>query len=321
MVHISALVMVKDEEKRIHVTLNSIIGLDSLIVYDTGSTDKTIEIIQEFCRVHSIPLRLKCGIFVDFSTSRNVALEFADSFPDVDFILLMDSNDELQSETLRMIAERENNNVAKTAYLVCQKLKKKTSVTTFFNIRFIKPRSGWRYRGSVHEGFELNNDTIPRISKLPETVVLYQDRDQDDLKSYSRFNRDKELLLKDHLQNPSNPRTVYYLAQTLDGMGNFEESEKYHRLRVEMGGFIEERFMSAFRVACLQKEWEDSFKWYMKSYSILQRAEPLINIADHYHKTRQWNLGLGYHFAKLACELKYPENSLFYVERQAYDYN
>ena len=323
MVHIAVLAMVKDEEKRIHVTLNSIKGqVDSLIIYDTGSTDKTLEIITNFCSQHNIILHLKQGVFIDYSTSRNVSLEFADTFPQVDFIVLMDANDELQGgEILRNLAETEVNNTEKSAYLLCQKLKRTTGMISFYNVRMIKPRHGWRYQGTVHEGFELNNTTITRVSKMPDSIALYQDRDEDAEKSAKRFARDKELLTREHLNDPSNPRPIYYLAQTLDMLEDFESSIKYHEMRANMEGFVEEKFVSAFRVGFLKcaKSWDEGLPWYMKAYLIQKRAEPLINIAEYYRKIERWELG--YHFAKLACELPYPEEALFYVDRKAYNYD
>ena len=107
MTHIAVLIMVKNESKRIRVTLDSIKDIvDSLVVYDTGSEDDTIDIIKGFCEESGIPLRLKEGEFVDYSASRNVSLEFADSFEDIDYILLMDTNDEVRNgQSLRKFVE------------------------------------------------------------------------------------------------------------------------------------------------------------------------------------------------------------------------
>ena len=47
MVHIAVLMMVKNETKRLNVSLNSIKDFaDSLVIFDTGSTDDTIELIE-----------------------------------------------------------------------------------------------------------------------------------------------------------------------------------------------------------------------------------------------------------------------------------
>ena len=91
--HIAVLMMVKNETKRLRVSLDSVRGFaDSLVVFDTGSTDDTIAILETFAAESGIPLRLKQGEFVDFSTSRNVSLDFADEFPEIEYLLLLDCN-------------------------------------------------------------------------------------------------------------------------------------------------------------------------------------------------------------------------------------
>ena len=96
-VHVALLMMVKNETKRLLVSLESTIGyVNSIVIYDTGSTDDTIEILQKFSAKYKIPLRLKQGEFENFATSRNIALDFADTFDDIDYLLLMDTNDEIR---------------------------------------------------------------------------------------------------------------------------------------------------------------------------------------------------------------------------------
>ena len=41
------------------------------------------------------------------------------------------------------------------------------------------------------------DNLAPPVIKIPDNIVLYQDRTQDDDKSFKRFTRDKELLLKE----------------------------------------------------------------------------------------------------------------------------
>ena len=75
--------IVKNESHIIEKTLNNLcskIVFDYWVICDTGSTDNTISICEEFSKTNKIPLYLKEGEFVDFSTSRNVAIEFAESF-------------------------------------------------------------------------------------------------------------------------------------------------------------------------------------------------------------------------------------------------
>lgn len=288
---IGLLMMVKNETKRLHVTLNSVIGVvDALIMFDTGSTDNTIDIIKNFSEKHKINLYLIQGEFVNFSISRNTSLHYADSVG-VKYILLLDCNDELRGgQTLKVLAndfmDKPNN-----SFLLCQEWFTGVS-DKYYNIRFVKNRCGWRYRGSVHEWMKDTTKEGPEPSypvvRVPDTmnIVLYQDRTQDDDKTSKRFHRDRELLLNDHAKDPKDTRTLFYLAQTCECLGNLEEALHYSKLRLELTGFIEEIFHSYMRCGnvslTLSNNWEDSLGWYMKAYEHSLRAEPLIKIADYY---------------------------------------
>ena len=325
-VHISVLIMVKNEKKRLPVTLESIKKFaDSLIIYDTGSTDNTISICEEFSKTNKIPLYLKEGEFVDFSTSRNVAIEFAESFDFIDYILLMDTNEELRGgEKLRKEFETHKNNKEINAFFLCQEWFS-GKYDKYYNTKAIKPRTGWRYKNSVHEFLHnINTKDSPVIKIYDSDIYLYQDRTQDDDKTSKRFIRDKELLLKDHKENPSEPRTLFYLAQTCACLKEYSESFYYNKLRTQLDtGFWEEKFHAFLRAgecsAKLNHDWYDVLPWYMKAFEFLNRVEPLILIASHYKQEKQWLLA--YQFASLACKLKYPENCNLFIDNMGYDYS
>jgi len=319
------LLMVKNEEKRIEITLNSIKTIaDTIIIYDTGSEDNTINIIEKFCEINKINLLLKKGTFIDFSTSRNVSLELAETV-NVHYLLLMDCNDELKGHKELKKILYEYIKLDTNAFLVLQEWFSGI-YDRYFNIRLIKNRCGWRYVGPVHEWLkdttvETHNPKYPVI-KLPETINLFQDRTKDDDKSSKRFLRDKEILLSEHLKNPEDSRTVFYLAQTCDCLNLYEEAYKYSKLRTELKGFEEERFHSFLRCGNLSKklnyDWNITFEWYLKAYSHSKRAEPLIKITEYYKNTNQWNIA--YIFCKQACELEYPSNNILFVDSTIYHY-
>uniref|UniRef100_A0A6C0D131 Glycosyltransferase 2-like domain-containing protein n=1 Tax=viral metagenome TaxID=1070528 RepID=A0A6C0D131_9ZZZZ len=325
--HVALLIMVKNEKKRLRVTLNSVVGfINSIVAYDTGSTDDTIEILENFSKEHKIPLHLKQGEFVDFCTSRNVSLEFADTFPDIEYLLLMDCNDELKGgEHFRKYLQNDEfKKSTSTGFLICQewwggKLDK------YYNMRFVKAHEGWRYRGSVHEWMKntkYEDGYEPPVTRLPDTIVLYQDRTQDDDKSSKRFIRDKMLLLKEHEENPKDERTVFYLAQTLGCLGEMKEAYNMYILRTQMESFQEEKFHAFLRCGelsqALNYDWHVSLTWYMKAIEHSLRAEPMLRIADHYIIDKNWIMA--FTFTDLACKLLYPEQCILFVDRGDYDY-
>ena len=322
--HIALLMMVKNESKRILNSLGSVIGtVQSVVIYDTGSTDDTVNIIQEFCLKNKLPLRLKTGIFQDFSSSRNVSLDFADTFPEIDYLLLLDGNDELKGGNILQMAANEFLDKNNSGFMLCQEWKNiDTTITKYFNLRFLKTRSGWRYKGSVHE-YLTNIINPPEYGvRLDDKIVLFQDRKYDSEKSLGRYAKDKELLLKDYEENPTDGRTLFYLAQTYGCLDDVENCYEFYKKRVQVGGFPEEIFHSYLRLGEVGtrfgKPWYIILDHYICAFEILGRAEPLIKLVEYYRSQNMWKSA--YMFAKKACELEYPKSAVLFVDRRLYDY-
>lgn len=319
--HLALLMMVKNEEKRILVSLESIKDVvNSVVIYDTGSVDSTIDIITKFCKAHSLPLRLKQGEFVDFSTSRNESIEFAETFDDIDYLLLMDCNDELRgsNELLEFLKKDD----LCSAYMIQQQWLACNNLITYYNVRLIKSRFNWRFKGVVHEYiYNTKSERLLGYPKCPDNIILYQNRNLDDDKSQKRFIRDQDLLLQEHLKNPDDPRTVFYLAQTYGCLRNHEKAYEYYLKRSKQIGFFEEVYHSHFRLGesggYIGLPWETLQQHYLDSLSIMERVEPLIKLAEHYREKKQWFTS--FMFINQACNLPHPICSLNY-DKYAYDY-
>ena len=320
--HIALLMMVKNESKRILTSLSSVINtVQSVVIYDTGSEDDTISLLENFCRKHSIPLRLKTGTFIDFSTSRNVSLDFADTFQDIDYLLLLDGNDELQCGHILQIVADEFLTKNNTGFMLCQEWKNfDSTITKYFNLRFIKARSGWRYKGSVHE--YLVNPNQEYGIKLDDRIVLFQDRKYDSEKSMYRYSIDKDLLLKDYETDPNHGRTLFYLAQTYGCLDDLDNCYDFYKKRVQAGGFLEEIFHSYLRMGeigtKMGKSWNIILDHYICAFEILGRAEPLVKLAEYYRSQNMWKSA--YMFSKKACELSYPKDAVLFVDKRLYEY-
>lgn len=306
---IAAVIMVKNESFRIEVTLTSVIGFAStIIIYDTGSTDDTVDIITNFCKKFKISLYLKHGTFVDFSTSRNILLDYADTVADVDFFLMLDCNDELQNGS-DLIKFCKNAPVNESAFFLKQSWRSGNCID-YYNVRLIKSNSGWRYKGVVHEF--ISNGSLEAKIRVPG-VVLFQDRTKDDNKSALRFNKDKELLLGEYNSENKTPRTVYYLAQTYECLNDNENATKYYAERIHMSGFFEEKYQAAYHVGMLYREMNKPFEeysgYFMTSFGIMYRSEPLVRIAEYYISIQQWEQA--YFYIKEACNIDPPDCGLF----------
>lgn len=63
-----------------------------IIIYDTGSTDDTIGVIQRTCSANGLNLHCRFGKFVDSVTNRNASLDYADNVP-VDYLILLNAGE------------------------------------------------------------------------------------------------------------------------------------------------------------------------------------------------------------------------------------
>jgi glycosyltransferase involved in cell wall biosynthesis len=333
---LALLMMVKNEEARITVSLDSMRDYtDTFIILDTGSTDKTIEIIRDYCKKNNITLHLKEEPFVNFEVSRNVSLDFADEVLPKDkprFLLLLDCNDELQNASV-LYDFVKNYDGEQTGFHLRQQWWNGTSSDTYYNMRMVKSHCGWRYKGVVHEYMRNIHDERAGVTKNTalrvQGPVLFQDRTKDDDKSAKRFSRDKPLLYNEYIKDSHEPRTLFYLGQTCGCLGNNQEAYKYYILRLKEGGFEEERYHSYYRLGELSRglnhPWEESFNWYMKAFSHSQRVEPLLKVAEYYlthnHMGEEKpDFLTAYMYAHMATKLIFPYNQILFIDRRAYDY-
>lgn len=320
--HISCAIMCKNEEKRITVSLESIKTVcKSVIIYDTGSTDNTIDVIKEWCENNNMLLRLKTGEFIDFSTSRNVLLSFCDEFTDIDYVLMLDTNDELKSPSELVNLCKEHLHTSKNAFMLRQQWFS-GAITTYMNVRLIKPRKSWTYKGVVHEYISCDNQTLDKEPLKVSHIILYQDRTKDDDKSQKRFIRDKILLQNEFDKNPNDSRTTFYLAQTYECLNDMENAIDYYKVRITQQGFHEEVFESYLRLGkCILKLGLDQYMaipYFLKAYTHSKRAEPLCMLAQIYKSLGDFDSA--HMYIKRACELEYPNNCLLFVDKDVYDY-
>lgn len=319
---LAMLMMVKNEKKRIEVSMKSLVNfIDVFVIFDTGSTDNTVEIITEFCEKNKIDLRLKQGHFVDFAKSRNDLLDFADTFDDLSYYLLMDCNDELRGgkEYVEYMNKTDFDHFMLTQEWF-------TGVTTYHaGVRVLKSKAKARYRYRVHELLlDLDGEKLC-VMELPKTIVLFQDRTLDDDKTGKRFANDRRILLEDHLKDPEEPRILFYLAQSCECLKNYEEAYYYYKLRTEtkVKGFWEEIYQSYYRMGNIGERsgmsWHDRLYNYTKAYEVGPCfAEPFIKIGQYYFNNKTWHLA--YFYLKKACEINYPSDTLLVKEVDAYRY-
>jgi len=222
---ISAAIIVKNEERCIRRCLDSILPLfDEIVIVDTGSTDKTFEILKS---VHEPKVKLYSIEWeYDFSKARNFALEKVTShwvfFIDADEYFDSPVGDDLKSLLSMLSVFPDINSTAISPKIVNENEHCITNVKRIF-----KTGINMKYYGIVHEEVriwkESNWETTKSISiDIPLMHDGYTNEVYINKKKRNRdFNLSKMMLGKE----PNDPRWIYFYARDAYDLIPTEEME------------------------------------------------------------------------------------------------
>jgi tetratricopeptide (TPR) repeat protein len=237
--------IVRDEEPTMARCLESLEGLhDELIVVDTGSRDRTVEIASSFgARVEPFEWR------DDFAAARNHACSLARG----QWIVMVDGDEFLAPDgvgprlagLLRQVPEHVDKLLVENRTVAGGETVASVLVDRIFRNR---PDLRWKYR--IHEVIET---TSARTAMTRDCYLHHEParKRRPDLRvseeREAMYLRALALDIRDH---PSDPRPVFYLASTLYGAGRAAEAlEAYARYFALTEGFEPERRAVAFRDA------------------------------------------------------------------------
>jgi tetratricopeptide (TPR) repeat protein len=310
--------MVKNEEQVIVPTLEPYVdgGIDSFLIYDTGSTDSTMALARNFFDKRGV----ENGIilqdpFVDFATSRNRALQQAEErFPNACFMLMPDAEWYMHNVEGLLDFCKQHQYVSSLSYLV----RIMDNYLDFYTPRLIRAHNSIRFVGVVHEVLDTGTRyQVPRDVYFELRTTRYGQE-----KTRQRWFRDRDLLLKEFARNPHDPRTVFYLAQTYACLGEWENACFWYEHRMNMAGWDEENFITYCRIGQAYealKKWDQALYYYLKAYSYRpKRIESLVRLAQHYWDTQERDLC--FLFARRATEVPYPETDVLFVEKELYEF-
>ena len=233
-IKISLCYIVKNEERNLTVSINSVQGqVDEIIVVDTGSTDNTIEVAKSLgAKVFESPWNN------DFSTPRNMALDNATG----DWIIFLDADEYFPGNTaqnLRAIIEQgdKHNKEGLLVNLVNIDVDKNNQVLdTTYILRIYRNDIGVRYYGRIHEELKKpDGNNISKVSMIPTNLLELYHTGYSTKINASKATRNLNLLLAE-LKLTNHPENIYgYIAQCYNGLKDRANAEKFAILDIEGG--------------------------------------------------------------------------------------
>jgi tetratricopeptide (TPR) repeat protein len=204
---ISLCMIVRDEEAMLPAALESVKGtVDEIVVVDTGSTDRTVEIARSFgARVYHHPWNN------DFSAARNVSIGYATG----DWVLILDADERLDGSSAAEIrgiaAGCAHEAISFSIYNVDLD---SDSVSFLPGVRMFRNGRGYGYTGIVHNQLDLP-DGCPvlcaplKIHHFGYTPSIVEAR--------GKFHRTTALLQKQLEADPDDAFAHFNMAQIMRG--------------------------------------------------------------------------------------------------------
>ena len=313
--------IVKNESRVILRLLESVYKLiDGYCICDTGSTDNTVELIEEFFKIHNLPGQIVREPFRDFGYNRTFALNACLTIPELtreDYLLLMDADMMLTGNWLSRVDEFKNS-LTHDVYLLLQG----SEQVHYKNARIVKNK-GYTYWGVTHEYLNTNNSATYHL--IEKDKLFIRDIGDGGAKT-DKFERDIRLLLKGLEENPQSDRYAFYLANTYRDAGNYEKALEYYKKRIELGGWIEEVWQSYYssgRCYYNMKDIPNAINMWLEGYeSYPNRIENIYQIIHHYRNNSKHKLA--YQYYRIADHSKKicggAKSDFLFLEKDVYDY-
>lgn len=231
--------IVKNEEHNLAQCLNIVKDVvDEIIIVDTGSTDRSVEIAKSFgAKLFHHPWE------GSFSKARNYSLKYATS----EWILILDADEEMNKTDIPKLKEiASNNNYTAVSFLIKNKFKDSTQECYAKMIRLFKNFNGTYYEGTVHNRLRHTGKCLD--SSLS---VIHHGYNLSEEKMEEKFLR-TTILLKDQIkQEPHNPVPHRYLGISYLDQGMYDEAVSESKRALELAennGFNIKDFLVSYYV-------------------------------------------------------------------------
>ena len=303
--------IVKKEEHVIERAIRSALCMmNTFCIVDTGSTDKTKEIIQKVSDELGIKGFVYDRPWVNFGHNRSEALELAKVHMRWGFML--DADDYIEGEPIDKSLLKDDIGGYYINLHEGNIINKRASLT---NLKY-----DWKYKGTLHEyPIHSSNKEIYQYNKKTYIISKREGFRSNDKQKYLK----DALLLQNELDTDPNcdkGRTLFYLAQSYRDAGIKELAIKYYIIRAELKeSWNEERYLSYIYLIRLTDNFEEKLSYAWKGQNVIStRNECVYEILSYAHKNKKflqeiYALGLAFKNNKI-------DTNHVFIEPESYGY-
>jgi len=281
--------IVKDEAHIILETLQNLlqyITFDYWVISDTGSTDGTQSIIQNFFSEKRIPGEIFQETWVDFGFNRTKALERA--FNKTDYILIFDADDKIVGD-----------------FKLPKMLNKDRYLLIFGpGFSYVRPllvtnRKRWCFKGVLHECLS-DLEPMNGEERIEGDYYLISGRSGNRSKNPNKYFDDaivlKRAFIKERLPGGDYGmacRYAFYCAQSYKDAGSnyWDNSIEWYKKVLTLDNWSQEKFYSCFTIGELynhKKEYQNALTYWLKTIEYdSERIEGIVSAMEHCYSIGQ----------------------------------
>ena len=318
--------IVKDESKLILRCLESVRPIvNYILIQDTGSTDGTQKIIEEWLEQTGLPGAVYDEPWRDFGYNRTHVLAKLREQNNIDYALILDADDHIVFEP-DFNADSFKENLTSDVYNV----EFKGSISRYWRAQICSNKRDFRFRGVLHEFLDTSDRAFSwgrgRASVgTARGFYIASIRAGARSQNPDKYRADAELLekaLETEQDKFLRSRYTFYLARSYFDAGEKDKALRHFMKRAELGFWAEEIFMSLFTAGQIQEAMDKSLEEVLATYERASKVAP--SRADALHAASRLcrekkEFTAGYAYAKRGLTIPLPSSGLF-LETWRYEY-
>lgn len=234
---VGLVMIVRDEEANIRRALESARPwISTWVICDTGSKDRTKEIIQEV--MADVSGLLVDRPWVSFEHNRTEALELCRGR--MDWAIMLDADDNLAGEVPPPDIWSK---LASSVDAIAMRIRHGDIIHQ--RLQIFRVEADWEYRGVLHEIPHCRSTAQPRTGVLPDKSYMVTRCEGFRSRDPEKYLKDAAILEAEYWKDTSNMRNLYYLAQSWRDAGKIEQAARYYRMYADTsGGWPMEKYMA-----------------------------------------------------------------------------
>lgn len=277
---LSLCMIVKNEEKTIGRCLDSVKDLfDEIIIVDTGSTDKTKEIVKKYTdNVYDFKW------INDFSAARNMAFSKATS----DYLMWLDADDVVMTEDLKALKKlKKEMDLSVDVYMLKYNISFDNNgnpTFSYYRERIMRRDKNFQWQDKIHEYIPMNGNIVKEEIAITHKKEEVQNSKRN-LQIYEEMERNKDVF---------SPRNLYYYGRELNDHGKVNKAIKVLQKFLDTNnGWVEDNINACVLLHSNYLKKGDEKKALNALYQSfnydIPRPKPCTIIGNYFQKRKNYN--------------------------------